>query len=177
MTKLHYPRLRSTRKRLLGFVDGLEGGFAIFAGIVTGLSFATSNRTILIATAMVGILVNAVNTAAIRYSYEHYIDELDGHEKRNPTKYYLLPAVIEFCLYAMVSTISVIPLIFIEPLSLAIAVMIGICLIILFTAGAYRGAILGKHPIRDGAELLIGGSIIIVVGSFAGWVISRIIAY
>lgn len=175
MTKLHYPRLRSSQKRYLGFVDGLEGGFAIFAGIVTGLSFATNDRNILIASAMIGIMVNAVNTATIRYSYEHYMDELDGREKRSPWKNYLFPSVIEFCLYGLVSLLSLLPLLFITSLPLALFVMISICLFILFSAGAYRGATFGTHPLRDGIELLIGGAIMIIVGASAGWLISHII--
>mgnify|MGYP001377431148 CR=1 FL=1 len=61
MKKPHYPIHRHEQKQLLGFIDGLEGGFAIFAGIVVGLSFATTNRSVLILTALIGIMVNAVN--------------------------------------------------------------------------------------------------------------------
>lgn len=174
MKKLHYPIHNHSQKRLLGFIDGLEGGFAIFAGIVAGLSFTTSNRVVLIMTALIGILVNAVNAATIRYSTEHYIDELDGHEKRNKTKYYLLPAVIEFILYLLVSLLAVVPLLIIEDLYLAVDVMIVICLVILFAAGMVRGAALGNHAVRDGVELTIGGSIMIIFGTGAGWALTHL---
>lgn len=174
MKKLHYPIHRHEQKQLLGFIDGLEGGFAIFAGIVVGLSFATTNRSVLILTALIGIMVNAVNAATIRYSTEHYIDELDGHEKRSHMRNYLFPAIIEFLLYVLVSILAVVPLLVISSLSTAIAVMVSICLVILFVAGAIRGATLGSHPFKDGIELTIGGTIMIVFGALAGWLLTRL---
>jgi VIT1/CCC1 family predicted Fe2+/Mn2+ transporter len=174
MKKLHYPIHNHSQKHLLSFIDGLEGGFAIFAGIVAGLSFTTSHRTVLIMTALIGIMVNAVNAATIRYSTEHYVDELDGHEKRNKTKYYLVPALIEFILYLTVSVLAVIPLLVIDDLLVAVAVMIATCLVILFAAGMARGAALGNHAVRDGIELVIGGSIMIVFGAGAGWLLTHI---
>ena len=174
MKKLHYPIHRHEEKQLLGFIDGLEGGFAIFAGIVVGLSFATTNRSVLILTALIGIMVNAVNAATIRYSTEHYIDELDGREKRNHVRHYLLPAIFEFLLYVLVSILAVMPLLIVPSLSTAIAVMVSICLIILFAAGAIRGAALGGHPVKDGIELTVGGTIMIVFGALAGWLLTHL---
>jgi VIT1/CCC1 family predicted Fe2+/Mn2+ transporter len=174
MKKLHYPIHRHEQKRLLGFIDGLEGGFAIFAGIVVGLSFATTNRSVLILTAMIGIMVNAVNAATIRYSTEHYVDELDGHEKQSRTRNYLFPAIIEFLLYILVSFLAVLPLLLVTSLPVAITIMITVCLVILFSAGAIRGATLGNHPVKDGIELTVGGIIMIAFGALAGWLLTRL---
>ena len=174
MKKLHYPIHRHEQKQLLGFIDGLEGGFAIFAGIVVGLSFATTNRSVLIVTALIGIMVNAVNAATIRYSTEHYVDELDGHEKRSSIKNYLFPAIVEFLLYVLVSVVAIVPLLTVSSLPVAIIIMVSICLVILFAAGAIRGATLGKHPIKDGIELTVGGSIMIIFGALAGWLLTHL---
>ncbi len=174
MKKLHYPIHHHSQKRLLGFIDGLEGGFAIFAGIVVGLSFATNNRQVLVATALLGILVNAVNAATIRFSTEHYYDELDGHEKHNKLKAYLLPSLIEFGLYVVVSLLAIVPLLIISNLTHAIMAMVLLCLVILYIAGAVRGATLGQHAVRDGIELMIGGSIMIACGALAGWSLTHL---
>lgn len=176
MKKHHYliTHRESPLGVLLGFIDGLEGGFAIFAGIVVGLSFTSVSRSVLIMTAMLGIFVNAVNAATIRYSTEHYRDELDGHEKRSRFKHYLIPAMTEFMLYIIVSLLAIIPLLLIESLVLAVTIMIATCLIILFIAGYVRGATLGKHPFRDGIELTLGGVIMILFGSIAGWLLTHI---
>ena len=66
--KKHHYHLRHRSPEhgpLLSFIDGLEGGFAIFAGIVAGLSFTIVNRQALIITALVGITVNAVSPGFI----------------------------------------------------------------------------------------------------------------
>ncbi len=176
--KKHHFRLRHRSHpygALLSFLDGLEGGFAIFAGIVAGLSFSTTHREALIVTAWVGIVVNAVNAATIRYSSEHYYDELDGRERRNAAKAYFVPALVEFLIYMFVSALSLVPLIFIDHLPAAIATMIGVCLAILFIAGALRGIILKSRWTRDGMEILLGGMIMIGIGALAGWFLSHVI--
>ena len=175
--KKHHLRLRHRTHpygAVLSFIDGLEGGFAIFAGIVAGLSFSSIDKSVLIITALIGITVNAVNAATIRYSTEHYYDELDGHEKRSAFHYYFLPSVIEFVIYMIVSCLSLIPLLFINELTLAVIVMVITCCIILFLAGAVRGLFLGGHLwFRDGCEIMLGGIVMIIIGTLAGWVLAH----
>ncbi len=141
MIKPHYhPHRRSVSNGFfLSFIDGLEGGFAIFAGIVVGLSFTNLPRDVLIVTALIGIVVNAVNAATIRYTTEHYLDELDRHEKRSPIKYYFLPALAEFAVYIAVSLLALLPLLFVAHLQTAVTLMVAGCLGVLFITGAVRG--------------------------------------
>ena len=174
--KHHHFRIRHRDHHygpLLSFIDGLEGGFAIFAGIVAGLSFSMVSRSALIVTAWVGIVVNAVNAATIRYSSEHYYDELDGHEKRNPFRAYFVPAAIEFLIYMLVSALSLLPLLFIDHLSSALFTMVAVCVGILFIAGAIRGGLLGGSWLRDGLEIMLGGLVMITIGTTAGWFLSH----
>ncbi|MGB3023593.1 MAG: VIT1/CCC1 transporter family protein [Candidatus Saccharimonadales bacterium] len=175
--KKHYYHLRHhspDHGPLLSFVDGLEGGFAIFAGIVAGLSFTLLDRQALIVTALIGITVNAVNAATIRYSTEHYYDELDGHEKRSSFHAYFVPSIIEFAIYLVVSCLSLLPLLFIDHIAIAVGVMIAICLVILFSAGILRGKILHTHSLRDGLEIMLGGLIMIAIGTLAGWMLAHL---
>lgn len=175
MKKHHYHLRHRTHPLgpLLSFIDGLEGGFAIFAGIVAGLSFTNIDRRTLIVTALIGITVNAVNAATIRYSTEHYYDELDGHEKRNSFRAYFVPSIIEFLIYMVVSCLSLIPLLFIDHLAFAVATMITTCLLVLILSGIIRGWILRTHKLRDGLEIMFGGSIMILIGTIAGWLLSH----
>lgn len=175
--KKHHYHLRHRSPEhgpLLSFIDGLEGGFAIFAGIVAGLSFTIVNRQALIITALVGITVNAVNAATIRYSTEHYYDELDGHEKRSAYRAYFLPSVAEFMIYLVVSCLSLLPLLFFDHITTAVIIMISVCLGILFLAGLVRGIILRTHSLRDGFEIMIGGLVMIAVGALAGWILAHL---
>ena len=76
----HITNIPLGAEKFLAVFEGLEGGFAIGAGVLAGLSFAGLDRKILLMTAVVSIIVNGFNSSAVKYSSEHYIDELDGHE-------------------------------------------------------------------------------------------------
>jgi len=157
----------------LSVLEGIEGGFAIFVGIVVGLSFEEVGRDLLIMTAVISIAVNAFNASAVRYTTEHYIDELDGREKRSWVKAYLFPASIEFLTYLIVSAIAVIPLLLIDDQVLALWSCVLLTATILFMAGGYRGYLLAGHKIlRDGFEVMISGLLIVAVGATAGWTLS-----
>ncbi len=175
MKKPHYHHQKRTAGNgfFLSFIDGLEGGFAIFAGIVVGLSFTNLPRDVLIVTAIVGIVVNAVNAATIRYTTEHYLDELDGHEKRSPLRHYFFPALAEFGVYVVVSFVALLPLLFVAHIQTAVIVMVTFCLTVLFVTGAIRGHSVGRHWLRDAIEVMGGGLLMIVMGALAGWLLSN----
>lgn len=174
MTK--HRRVPLGSDNFLSVLEGVEGGFAIFAGIVVGLSFEDVPRELLILTAGIGIVVSAFNSSAVRFASEHYIDELDGHEKHNWIRSYLVPSLVEFIAYVAVSLIALLPLIIIPDVSNAIILSVTLTLIILFLAGLYRGNLLmRRHAIRDGFEVAGLGALIIVVGGVSGWVISQVI--
>jgi VIT1/CCC1 family predicted Fe2+/Mn2+ transporter len=161
----------------LSVLEGIEGGFAIFAGIIIGLSFQGVDRRLLLVTAIISIIVNAVNASSIRYSSEHYVDELDGRENYRWTNGYFVPAFIEFLVYGFASIISVLPLLFIDSLSVAIMAMTGLTLLFLFAAGWYRGNLLLKtHRVRDGIEVAGLGLLIIAAGAGSGWILSHLVA-
>lgn len=158
----------------MSVLEGIEGGFAIFVGIVVGLSFEAVGRDLLIMTAVVSIAVNAFNASAVRYTSEHFIDELDGREKRSWLKAYFFPASIEFLTYLLVSAIAVIPLLLIENQALALWSCVLLTTVILFIAGGYRGYLLAGHKVlRDGFEVMVSGLLIVAVGAIAGWTLSH----
>lgn len=162
---------------LLSVLEGIEGGFAIFAGIVIGLSIEGVDRRLLIITAGISIVVNALNASAVRYTSEHFVDELDGRENTTWFRGYFMPAFIEFAVYALASIISIIPLLVIESTPLAVACMTVITVAVLFASGWYRGNILLKrNRVRDGFEIAGFGLLIIVVGAGSGWILSHLVA-
>ena len=160
----------------LSILEGTEGGFAIFVGIIAGLSFEHISRDLLILTAAVSIVVNAINASAVRYTSEHYLDELDGHEKRHWFKAYFFPSSIVFITYLIVSLVAVVPLIFIDDQVTAIWASVLLTAVILFGAGLYRGwLIIGRHALRDGLEVMNSGLLIVVAGALSGWLLSLIL--
>jgi hypothetical protein len=176
MRNLHRPKPPLGSENFLSVLEGVEGGFAIFTGIVVGLSFEFVSRDLLLLTAGIGIIVNAFNASAVRYASEHYLDELDGHETKDPGKHYFMPAFIEFVVYAAVSAVAILPLLFVPSLDLAIMCCVALTLIILFSAGFYRGTLLRTHRVRDGLEVALLGGLIILVGGVAGLILSFLVA-
>lgn len=158
----------------LSIFEGIEGGFAIFAGIVLGLSFGHASRDVILVTAIISIVVNAINSSVVRYSSEHYIDELDGRENRSWITGYLFPAVVEFLVYAAVSVVSLLPLVIFTDLTTAIAAMCAVTVTVLFLAGFYRGTLLLHHGVKDGVEMVVGGLAIMAAGAAAGWALASL---
>lgn len=158
-------------QRFLAAFEGLEGGFAIGASIILALSFTELDRHILLTTALISIIVSGFNSASVKYSSEHYLDQLDGREKRSPFKHYFIPALIEFSAYFAISFVSIIPLIFVDDLRYAIAWSCATTLITLFCAGWWRAYILRMPRLRDALETTILGGGIILVGLVSGVVL------
>lgn len=177
-TSQHHPlhhrrrviRLPLGTQRFLAAFEGLEGGFAIGASIVVALGFAGLSREVLLFSVVVAIIVNGFNNSSVKYSTEHYLDELDGREK-NAFKNYFIPSFIEFVSYFAISFLSVIPLLLVPETILAIALSVLITLVILFLAGFWRGYMLRMRAARDAFETVLLGAGIILVGFISGYVL------
>ena len=166
--QLHLP---FGAQRFLALLEGLEGGFAIGASVIVGLSFANLDRRVLLVSAAIGIMVNGFNNATVKYSSEHYEDELDGREKRSPFKSYFIPAAIEFLAYFAISFLALIPLVLVSSVYLAMALCCLITLVMLFAAGYWRGYLMHMHPMRDGREMMLLGAGIITLGAITGYLL------
>jgi hypothetical protein len=157
--------------RFLALFEGIEGGFAIGAGIIAGLSLTNIDRKTLIAIAFISIIINGFNSAAVKYSSEHYMDQLDGVENEKPFSAYFIPAFIQFLSYFAISFISLFPLFLLGSVPHAILYSCIVTLVILLIAGTWRAYILGMPRWRDGFEIAFLGACIITAGFISGWVI------
>ena len=178
-TSFHHPLNFQRRKivlpwgaqRFLAAFEGFEGGFAIGASVVVALSYAHLERHVLLTTAILSIIVNGFNSASVKYSSEHYMDELDGKEKKSAFRYYFIPALIEFLSYFAISFISIIPLITIGETPTAVGFSVGLTLVLLLGAGYWRGFMLRISPWRDALETMLLGAGIIAIGAISGTVL------
>ncbi|HRF28634.1 MAG TPA: VIT1/CCC1 transporter family protein [Candidatus Saccharibacteria bacterium] len=178
-TSRHHPlheQRRQTKiplgaQRFLAAFEGIEGGFAIGTSIVVALSVGGLSNRLLLITAIVSIVVNGFNTASVKYSSEHYLDELDGREKKSALTQYFIPAFIEFVSYFAISFVSVIPLIVLHNTVLAVSISVVITLVILFLAGFLRAYMLQMPRWRDAWETTLLGLGIILVGLVSGYVV------
>ncbi len=169
------PHIPLGAERFLAAFEGFEGGFAIGAGVIAGMSFTDVSREILIMTAIISIIVNGFNSAAVKYSSEHYMDELDGVENRQPFHDYFLPALVQFISYFAISFLSIVPLFLMRNIPHAVVYSCLLTIGILLIAGYYRAAVLGMPRWRDALEIALLGAGIIVVGLTSGWIIHRVI--
>jgi len=110
----------------------------------------------------------------VKYSSEHYLDELDGREKKHGFRNYFAPAVIEFVSYTAISLVSIIPLLLIGNITTAVWACVGVTLVLLFLAGFWRGYMLRTSSIRDGIETALLGGGIIVVGLVSGLIVNSL---
>lgn len=178
-TSRHHPlnaRRRAIKlpfgtQRFLAAFEGVEGGFAIGASIVVGLTIAGLDRRLMLTTAIISIIVSGFNSASVKYSSEHYLDELDGREKHNALRHYFIPSLIEFLCYMVLSFVAVLPLFFITNVVVAMTVSVVATLSMLFVAGLWRGYILRMNGVRDGVETAALGAGIIIVGLVSGLVV------
>jgi hypothetical protein len=181
-TSPHHPlhhrrrvlRLPLAPQRLLAALEGVEGGFAIGASIIVALAIAGLNKELLIMTAVISIIVTGFNSASVKYSSEHYLDELDGREKRNPFKHYLVPAAIEFICYVGFSLVVVLPVVLLQSTQTAVLVSTASTLGVLFAAGVWRGYVLHMNGMRDGLETMLLGAGIITIGAISGLIVSSL---
>ena len=178
-TSKHHPlhaRRRTIKlplgsQRFLAAFEGIEGGFAIGTSIVVALALAGMDKHLLLTTAIVSIIVNGFNSSSVKYSSEHYLDELDGREKKSAFRHYFVPSLIEFVCYFMISFLAVVPLLVIDDVKVGVLISIVVTLILLFAAGFLRGYMLRMSGLRDGIETLILGLGIISVGVISGVIV------
>ena len=181
-TSKHHPlhaRRRSVKlplgaPRFLAAFEGVEGGFAIGTSIVVALGLAGMDKHLLLTTAIVSIIVNGFNSSSVKYSSEHYLDELDGREKKSAFKHYFMPAFIEFVCYFMISLLAVLPLLLIQNVKIAVLMSVVVTFVLLFAAGFLRGFMLRMNGLRDGLETVLLGVGIISVGLISGLVVNSL---
>ena len=161
-------------QRFLAAFEGFEGGFAIGSSVVVALAFANTDRHLLLVTAIISIIVNGFNNASVKYSSEHYLDELDGREKKSAFRHYFVPSFIEFICYFAISFFSILPLLFINDTTTAISLSVSITLVILFAAGFWRGYILQMSRWHDALETTVLGLGIILVGLASGYMLQAL---
>lgn len=173
MIHRHKAALPFGAQRFLAIFEGTQGGFAVGTSIIVALYAAGLEVRVLLLTAILTIIVSGFNAASMKYASEHYLDELDGREKRSRFRQYFLPAFLEFLLYSGISLLVVLPLLFIS-LPLAVLLCSVVTIAVLFAVGYLKGHLLRMKPVRDGIEAAVLGIGIILLGLMSGWVLGSL---
>lgn len=156
----------------LSFLEGIESGFATTTGILLGLWFQDPTQELLFITAVVSLLINAVNSASIKFLSEHTFDELDGREKHRVLLNALSPALVQFMTHVIMAGVVLIPVFIMHPFIYGIFTSIALTIVVLCVAGWYRGHTLHGHAQRDALESVTLALLIILAGGGAGWLLS-----
>ena len=170
----HHKKISYDSNIFLAAFEGVEGAFAISAGIIAGLTFSNSSHEIILTTAIVSTLVNGFNSASIKYSTEHYLDEMDGKETNHKIRKYLLPSLVHFIAYFIISFVSLIPVILLKNVDNAIIYICLFTILILFIFGFWRASKIGARRFRDGIETALLGTGIILIGALSGLIVHLI---
>lgn len=141
---------------------------------MVALAIAGLDKHLLLMTAIVSIIVNGFNSSSVKYSSEHYMDELDGREKKSAFRHYFIPSFIEFVCYFMISFVAILPLLFIDSIATAVIISVIVTLVLLFAAGYLRGFMLHMNGVRDGIETLLLGVGILSVGLISGLIVNSL---
>lgn len=173
-TKRRTIRAPLTAQRFLAAFEGIEGGFAIGASLLVALSFSDMERSVVVSTIIVTLIVSGFNTASVKYSSEHFLDELDGREKKSAFRHYFVPSLIEFISYFAISLITILPLLLIADITKAAVLSVLLTLVILYCAGYWRAYMLQMPTKRDALETFVLGAGIILVGLVSGYFIQLV---
>lgn len=156
--EIHEDYLRS-------LMFGLQDGVVSTTGVVVGISFGVSDKSIIVLAAIVAVMVEATSMAAGQYSSEKAVHQMDKTGKH--TDSLILGAVIMFFSYLIGGAFSIIPtLIFPQPEGRYIAItsaFVGLWLI-----GYIKGKVVDHKPLRSAIELFIIGGIATIIGVVVG---------
>lgn len=150
---------------------GAEGGLATTSAIIAGLFVSTQDRELVITTAVISFLVQAINGAVSRYSAERTNDEIEQVEDEIGKLPAIVDAVVQLLSHVSGAVLVIAPIVLIVNVQLALITSIGITLTLLFINGALKAHFVKNNPLVEGLELVVLGAMIISVGISAGWLL------
>jgi len=166
------PSLPFDKEYFMALLAGTEGGLATTTAIVAGLMVGQTSREFIVTTATISFLVQAFNGSVGRFSSEHTDDEINHEDEKVGYKKPVLTAVLHFAAHVIMSVLVLLPIIYMTNEVSALISAIAISMALLLFLGIYKGRVLKVQPIRDAAELVILGALIICVGIIAGYSLS-----
>lgn len=156
------------REYFMALFSGFEGGLATTSAIAAGLLVTTADLPIVITTATISFIVQAFNGAIGKFSAERTNDEIDHEDVLHGYKKPIINASLQFAAHVIMGIIVLLPVIYIDDQTAAMAVSIAVTLTLLFLLGGYKGYVVGKNPLPEAMEQVGLGGLIIVAGIAAG---------
>lgn len=158
------------KELFLSLLSGLESGVATTTAVIVGLIISESSVSVVTAAAIVTVAVQAFNSAASRYTSmraSEEIDDLSSNEMFSP----LINSISQFVAHALASIIPILPLYLVDHRGVILISSLMLAYITMFIIGGFQGIFLKVQARQNMIELLVTGSMVIVVGTIAGFVL------
>lgn len=164
-------RLPIDKELFLSIISGTEAGIATTAAIIVGLTIGTSDRRLVVISALIAIFVQAFNSALTTVVTSHTLDEIERNRDMNSLYGPVVQGGLQFLTHISAGMIVLLPIVYVTKLELAMVASIGVSLVLLLWIGLYIGRIVRHDPIRNSVQSLVLGMLIIIGGFVAGYII------
>ena len=162
-----------SKKKYLSMVSGSEAGIATTSAIIAGLVTSTDNRSIVVISAFVALLVQGFNSALNYVETAYAATEIDGRVQKPSIIKPLIEAGIQFITHVAASLIVLIPIIWVRDLHYALIYSIIVALIMLFLIGFGIGKTVRSNHIKHAVQSMLLGALVISGGLIAGLVVNN----
>ncbi len=176
---INYPCMFTKKSRLpieknlfLSLISGSEAGIATTTAIIAGLVTGTNDRSVVIASAFVTLVVQAFNSGVGHVTTSHTDDEIDHNPDMDKIATPASEAFMQFLVHIAASFLVLIPIVFMEDLNNALVASILVCLGMLFTIGFTVGVTVRHTPLRNGTITAVLGALVVIIGFGAGYALN-----
>ena len=154
------------------FIFGVEDSLVSTVGLLSGVAVASVPATTILLTGVILLLVEGLSMAVGSFLTEHSVEEYT-RKIEGPAKGNIISGIIMFFSYFISGFIPLSPYVF-WPVDIALKFSVGLSIIALFLLGVISAKISGTGILKDGFRMAIVGGIAIIVGMFAGNILSRL---
>ncbi len=165
------PNLPVEKGLFLTLLSGSESGIATTTAIIAGLVTGTNDRSLVVASAVISLIVQAFNSAIVHIHTSHTDDEIDHNEDMEAFSRPLSEAFLQFLVHVGSSFLVLTPIVFANGLNDALVMSVAICLLLLFSIGFSVGRVVNHTPFKNGFAALVLGALVIIVGFVTGLVL------
>ena len=166
------PRIRIDKDLFLSIIAGSEAGIATTAAIIAGLTIGTSDRNLVITSALIAIIVQAFNSAMTSIVTEHTLDEIEHNRDMDSLIRPITHGGLQFLTHISAGLLVLLPIIYVTPLEKGLLASVGISLLLMLWFGLVVGWLVRHTPLRNSLRSFMLGMLIIIGGFLAGFLIN-----
>ncbi len=165
-------KLPIDKELLISLVSGSEAGIATTAAILVGLVISTDNRSLVLLSSLIAVLVQAFNSAITSILANHTKDEIEHKKTMDSLIAPITRSGLQFLTHVSTGMIIMLPIVYITNIHYAMLVSVVIALSLLLVTGFLIGKTVKHTPIRNSVQSFVLGAIIICIGFVAGYIIN-----